>query len=130
MGTADSYSASSGIEVPCKDYDKWLLIDTHSLDIESKLPNIGYEALLHTVSKLGDYTEAAKMSFIKDQLAMFLVSHIEPSPQTAKAWVKFILDESHGFTDIGIERINDSIRTCFYAVLGPQAQAKTEILVF
>ena len=49
-------------------------------------------------------------------------AHIEQSPQTAKALVKFILDESRGFTDIGIERINDSLRTCVYAVLGAQAQ--------
>ena len=68
------------------------------------------------------------MSFKRDQLAMFLVSHIEQSPQTAKAWVKFILDESQGFTDIGTEQINDSIQTCVYAVLGAQAQAKTGIL--
>ena len=38
------------------------------------------------------------------------------------------MDESRGFTDIGIERINDSIQTHVYAVLGAQAQAKTGIL--
>ena len=38
LGTA--YSASSGIEVPGKDYDKSLLIDIYPLDIESKLPNM------------------------------------------------------------------------------------------
>ena len=46
-----AYSASSGIEVPGKDYDHSLLIDI-PLDIESKLPNNSFEALLHTVSKL------------------------------------------------------------------------------
>ena len=61
LGTA--YSASSGIEVPGKDYDKSLLIDIYPLDIESKLPKIGYEALLYTVSKSGDYTKATRMSF-------------------------------------------------------------------
>ena len=40
------------------------------------------------------------MSFKKDQLAMILVSHIEQSIQVERAWVKFILDESQGFTDI------------------------------
>ena len=48
LGTA--YSASSGIEVPDTDYDKSLLTDIYSIDIESKLSNIGYESLLHTVS--------------------------------------------------------------------------------
>ena len=126
LGTA--YSASSGIEVPGKDYDKSLLINIYPLDIESKLPNIGYEALHNTVSKLGDYTEATKMSFKKDQLAMILVSHIEQSIHVERAWVKFILDESQGFTSHVSERINDSIRTYVYAVLGAQAQANTGIL--
>ena len=98
------------------------------MDIGSKLPNIGNEALLHTVSKLGDYTEATMMSFNTDNLAMNLVSHIEQSPRTAVAGVKFIVDESQGFTDIGTEQINDSIRTYVYAILGAQAQAKTGIL--
>ena len=49
---------------------------------------------------------------------MILVSHIEQSIQVERAWVKFILDESRGFTDVGIERINDSIRTYVYAILG------------
>ena len=47
---------------------------------------------------------------------------------TPLAWVKFILDESQGFTDIGTERMNDSIRTYVYAILGAQAQAKTGML--
>ena len=68
------------------------------------------------------------MIFKKDQLAMILVSHIEQSIQVERAWVKLILDESQGFTDIGMERINDSIRTYVYAVLGAQAQAETGIL--
>ena len=84
LGTA--YSASSGIEVPGKDYDKSLLNNLYPLDIGSKLPNMGYEALLHTVSKLGDYTEATRMSFNNtDHQAIFLVSHIEQSPRAALA---------------------------------------------
>ena len=64
-----------------------------------------------------------------DHPATYTVAYFSQSPQTATVWVKFILDESPGFTDIGIERINDSIRTYVYAVLGAQAQAKTWILV-
>ena len=59
----------------------------------------------------------------------YTVAYISQSPQAARAWVKFILDESQGFTDISIERINDSIQTYVYAILGAEAQAKTGILV-
>ena len=67
------------------------------------------------------------MSF-GDHPATYTVAYISQSPQAAKVWVEFILDESQGFTDIGIERINDSIRRYVYAILGAQAQAKTGIL--
>ena len=50
---------------------------------------------------LRNYTAATKMSFNTDHQAIFLVSHIEQSPRAALAWVKLILDESQGFTDIG-----------------------------
>ena len=65
------------------------------------------------------------MSF-GDHLARYTVAYISQSPQ---AWVKCILDQSKGFTDIGIDRINDSVRTYVYAILGAQAQAKTGIIV-
>ena len=68
------------------------------------------------------------MSF-GDHPATYTVAYISQSPQTAQAWVKFILNESEGFTDISQERINDSIRTYVYAMLGAEAQAKTGILV-
>ena len=60
-----------------------------------------------------------------DRPSTYTVAYILQSSQTVGAWVKFILDESQGFTDIGIERINDDV----YAILGAQAQAKTGILV-
>ena len=74
-----------------------------------------------------DYSDATMMSF-GDHPATYTAAYISQSPQTAKAWVKFSLDESQGFKDIGTERINDSIRTYVYAILGAQAQAKTGIL--
>ena len=40
----------------------------------------------------------------------------------------FVLDESNGFTQPGISRINDSIRTFVWAILGAQGQARTSIL--
>ena len=48
-----------------------------------------------------------------DHPSTYTVAYISQSPQTARAWVKFILSKglSQCCTDIGIERINDSIRT-------------------
>ena len=45
-----------------------------------------------------------------------------------RSWTTFIPDESHGFTHAGVERINDSIRTYVWAVLGSQAQTRSNIL--
>ncbi|MEW8560691.1 MAG: hypothetical protein AB2541_01260 [Candidatus Thiodiazotropha sp.] len=44
------------------------------------------------------------------------------------AWMTFILDKSEGFTQAGVERLNDSIRTYVWAILGSQAQARSNIL--
>ena len=44
------------------------------------------------------------------------------------AWNTFILDKSEGFTRPGVERLNDSIRTYVWSILGSQAQIRTRIL--
>ncbi len=43
-------------------------------------------------------------------------------------WNRFILQKSIGFTRAGIERLNDSIRTYIYCILGAQVQARTAII--
>ena len=40
----------------------------------------------------------------------------------------FILDKSEGFTKAGVERLNDSIRTYVWAILGAQAHTRSNIL--
>ena len=52
------------------------------------------------------------------------IAHIE---QSKSYWKTFILDKSEGFTKPGVIRINDSIRTYVWALLGAQAQIKTSI---
>ena len=55
--------------------------------------------------------------------------HIDYIAQSfPKAWTTFILDKSDGFTRPGTERINESIRTYCWAILGPQSQIKSDIL--
>ena len=44
------------------------------------------------------------------------------------AWTTFILDTSEGFTQAGVERLSDSIRTYVWAILGAQAQTCSNIL--
>ena len=44
------------------------------------------------------------------------------------ACTTFILDKSESFTQVGVERLNDSIRTYDWASLGAQAQTRSNIL--
>ena len=44
------------------------------------------------------------------------------------AWTTFVLDKSNGFTQAGVTRLNDSIRTYVWAILGLQAQTCSIIL--
>ena len=43
------------------------------------------------------------------------------------AWTTFVLDKSVGFTQAGVERFNDSIRAYVWAILGAQAQTRSNI---
>ena len=44
------------------------------------------------------------------------------------AWTTFVLDKSEDFTQSGVERLNDSIRTYVWAIVGAQAQTRSNIL--
>ena len=44
------------------------------------------------------------------------------------AWTTFVLDKSEGFTQAGVERLNESTRTYVWAILGAQAQTRSNIL--
>ena len=44
------------------------------------------------------------------------------------AWTTFVLDEGKGFTQAGVERLNDSIRTYCWCILSAQAQSRSNIL--
>ena len=43
-------------------------------------------------------------------------------------WKQFILEKSQGFTRAGAVRIDDSIRTYVYCILGSQAQTRSDII--
>ena len=71
--------------------------------------------------------DSEKMSFTERTTSDAL--HVDYIKQdTPDAWKTFILDKSEGFTHPGVERLNDSIRTYVWAILGAQAQTRTGIL--
>ena len=45
-------------------------------------------------------------------------------------WTPSVLDKFEGFTQAGVERLNDSIRTYVMAILGAQAQTRSNILKY
>ena len=77
-----------------------------------------------------DHYNPARMSFTKQtaNVALHVDFIKQDAPDADKAWTEFILDKSEGFTRSGVERLNDSIRTYVWAILGAQAQTRTGIL--
>jgi hypothetical protein len=56
------------------------------------------------------------------------IDYIAQGKEVEDIWSTFILDNSEGFTKAGVERINDSIRTNCWAILGSQSQTRTYII--
>ncbi|KAL4225262.1 hypothetical protein ACF0H5_015950 [Mactra antiquata] len=56
------------------------------------------------------------------------IDYIQQADDVKDVWTTFILDKSNGFTRAGVERINESIRTYCWAILGSQSQTRTDIL--
>ncbi len=56
------------------------------------------------------------------------INYLQQDDGVKDAWTTFILDTSNGFTKAGIQRINESIRTYCWAILGSQSQTRTDIL--
>jgi hypothetical protein len=57
------------------------------------------------------------------------INHVNKIAQDIdNGWTRFLLQKSNGFTKTGVERLNDSIRTFIYCILGAQVQARTAII--
>ena len=94
----------------------------------------GNKEYIQNPQKDGIY-DPSYMSFTKetysagDEKTIVHIEHIlQDDPDADTAWTTFILDKSEGFTRAGVERVNDSIRTYVWAILGSQAQTRTGIL--
>ena len=72
------------------------------------------------------YSDPAKTSFTKTVTNQVVqVDYIAQDPEVSGA--AFILDKSVVFSQPGVERLNDSIRTYVWAILGAQAQTRTHL---
>lgn len=56
------------------------------------------------------------------------VEYVEQTQAWKGAWTQFVLPRSQGFTRAGVERLNDTIRTYVWAILGAQGQTRAGIL--
>ena len=76
-----------------------------------------------------NHYDPSRMSFSQNTTNSIVhVDYIAQGPEADEAWSTFILDKSQGFTAPGVERLNDSIRTYVWAILGAQAQTRSAIL--
>ena len=76
-----------------------------------------------------NHYDPSRMSFGQNTTNSIVhVDYIAQGPEADEAWSTFILDKSQGFTAPGVERVNDSIRTYVWAILGAQAQTRSAIL--
>jgi len=63
-----------------------------------------------------------------DRFGFHPQSYLKQSAEAVNGFVDFMLDQTQGFTHAGVERLNDSIRTYVWAILGAQDQERTPIL--
>ena len=81
----------------------------------------------------GDFTTTTSTSnkFGSGPSHVYKIEYIEQNfknndPMTSVG--SFVLDKSSGFTQAGVARINDSIRTYVWSIVGAQSQARSSIL--
>ena len=107
---------------------------SHHSDWRNRGPNNGLGKVYFYTRHLGyipavqdGHYDPDKMSFTERTTNDTL--HVDYIKQdTPDAWKTSILGKSEGFTHPGVERLNDSIRTYVWAILGAQAQTRTGIL--
>jgi len=63
-----------------------------------------------------------------DRFGVHPQSYPKQSVDANSGFVDFMLDQSQGFTHAGVERLNDSIRTYVWTILGAQDKERTPIL--
>ena len=91
-------------------------------------PSMNWKMSIHADRFKGADEQSDKIEYIKQTFSKQQSTDpsIEGSPFDAIG--SFVLDKSNGFTQAGVPRINDSIRTYVWEILGAQSQARSSIL--
>ena len=77
----------------------------------------------------GNAYDSSRMSFTGNTTNEKVhVNYVSQGLEANEAWTTFILDQSKGFTQPGVERLNDSIRTYVWTLLAAQSQTRTNII--
>ena len=63
-----------------------------------------------------------------DRFGFHPQSYLKQSADATNGFINFMLDQTQGFTHAGVERLNDSIRTYVWVILGAQDEERTPIL--
>ena len=58
------------------------------------------------------------------------IRHCKIAQEIQDGWTYFLLNKSEGFTRAGLTRLNDSLRSYIYCILGAQVKMRSSILVF
>ena len=69
-----------------------------------------------------------RFSFERGKANHVHIDYLAQGKEAIDGWTTLIVDNANGFTAAGVERINDSIRTYCWAILGSQSQTRTSII--
>ena len=87
---------------------------------------MNWKISIHADRFKGADEQTDKIEYIKQTFSKQTDLTTEGNPFDAIG--SFVLDKSSGFTQAGVARINDSIRTYVWAIVGAQSQARSSIL--
>ena len=89
-------------------------------------PSMNWKISIHADRFKGADEQTDKIEYIKQTFSKQTDLTTEGNPFDAIG--SFVLDKSSGFTQAGVARINDSIRTYVWSIVGAQSQARSSIL--
>ena len=98
-------------------------------------PNTDWRQKLdHGCHDLGSYSQymepsgAYRQAYRASGPFFYPIDAIRPNRDISRAWTTFILDKGQGFTQAGVVRLSDSIRTFVWRILGSQARTRSNVL--
>ena len=91
-------------------------------------PSMNWKISIHADRFKGADEQTDKIEYIKQTFSKQLSTDPSTEGNPFDAIGSFVLDKSSGFTQSGVSRINDSIRTYVWSIAGAQSQARSSIL--